>query len=124
MIIAEFLDFERIYGRGVTNVMITANVVLRAPAEGKQSSYSVFYGQSFGDQANLKTDEKFCLSGPYIVKNLEELREKVPLECSKDEIFEAFSDRKLVIEGDSGTSVHDVINVVYVFRKLLDRDRL
>lgn len=102
--------------------MITANVVLKGEEE--KDSFSVFYGQTYGSEGesfNSKEGDKFMLSGPHSVYNVTEFVNDVPLNLTQEEVFEAFNERRNYVGTDSGTVLHEIVNLVYVFRKLLSK---
>ena len=44
-VIAEYFDFENTYGRGLTSLSVTINVILRGADDA--NSYSCFFGSSY-----------------------------------------------------------------------------
>ena len=118
----QYLDFQDLFGRGAVLCFITSNVILYREASGVES-YSVFYGQTFSSNPRGSGEEKYCLAGPFLLRDSTDAAD-LPLDPTESETIEAFEGRKINIGSVSGTSVHSVINLVVVLRKFLPKTKL
>ena len=123
------------------NVVMTANVVLR----GSDDRLSVFYGQSYGgdfdfvssrlirrfdasrvqnesageesddDDDDRRDFQHYGLGDPFTVSSPAGLMLALPPTFDEEDILSQFAEKKRASGGDSGTTVEELINVVYLF---------
>ena len=125
-VLFQYLDFQNLFGGGTVLCFITSNVVLfkeSGSGSKKTESYSVFYGQTFSANPRGKGEEKYCLAGPFLLRDSTDVA-RLPLHPTEEETIEAFEARKINVGTASGTSVHSVINLVVVLRKFLPKTKL
>ena len=70
----------------------------------------MFYGQDF------QNDYKHAIAGPEVVRDAVELYEKVPMTFEESDVADIF---EKVFPDQSDVNVHEVVNLVYVFRTIV-----
>ena len=100
---------------------MTANAILKGEING-QKTFSVYFGQSFEPSANpVASKVSLGQRDVYQVSSISDL-DSVPDSFETSDLVNAFD--RYFHDGVSNVSVHKIVNLVFILRKLVSRKRL